>query len=234
MYCLGGICYIYQMINQALIIFLKGIKQNNDKQWYDAHKDEYKRLRIEFTQLIEELRDNVAQFDPVVAKAQRLGKPTTKVFRIHRDARFAKNKLKYKVNMSGFVSADIKSDSEPAYYLSIQPEGYSFVGGGIFMPERLVLSDIRDKIEKHPKTIAKIDHDEELRREFPDGLSRDQALKTAPRGHDIGHEAIEYLRLQSFTVGKNIPDAELTNPAFIEHVIRSFKSVYKLNRFLRP
>jgi len=222
------------MINQALLSFLKRIKQNNDKEWYDAHKDEYKKLRTEFTQLIEELGYAVAKFDPAVARAQKLGKPTTKVFRIHRDARFAKDKTKYKVNISGLVAADVKNDSQPAYYLSIQPGGYSYLGGGLFMPERLVLSEIRDKIERQPKTLAKIDQSSGLRSEFPTGLSRVHTLKTAPRGHDVEHEAIEYLRLKSFSVGKHIPDSVLTNQAFSEQITQSFKAVYQLNNFLRP
>jgi len=222
------------MIDQALVTFLKGIKKNNNKEWYDTHKAEYKQLRAEFTLLIEELGQAVAKFDPAVAKAQKLGKPTTKVFRIHRDARFAKDKAKYKTNISGLVAADVKSDSEPVYYLSIQPDGNSFVGGGLFMPERMVLSDIRDKIETHPKALTNIDHARELRTEFPGGLSRVHALKTAPRGHDVEHEAIEYLRLKSFTVGKNISDTELKNPAFTENVRQSFEAIHQLNTFLRP
>jgi uncharacterized protein (TIGR02453 family) len=221
------------MINQTLITFLKGIKKHNDKEWYDAHKQEYKMLRAEFIHWLEESAQVVATFDPAVAKAQKLGKPTTKVFRIHRDARFAKDKAKYKTNISGFVAADVKNDREPAYYVSIEPSGNSFLGGGLFMPERLVLSEIRDKIEIHPKMIAKIDHAKDLRMTFPDGLNRARALKTAPRGHDPEHEAIEYLRLKSFTVGKNISDAELKNPDFQKEVAQAFKTLYPLNTFLR-
>jgi len=222
------------MISSALITFLKGIEAHNDKQWYDTHKAEYTTLRAQFTQLIEELGSAVAEFDPAVAKARKLGKPTTKVFRIHRDARFAKRAAKYKTNISGFVSADVKSESEPSYYLSIQPGGRSFIGGGLFLPERLVLSELRDKIEAQPKRIAKIDHDAALREVFPEGLSRMHSLKTAPRGHDIEHEAIEYLRLKSFTVGKNIADTELTKPDLRKDVVAAFAQLYKLNAFLRP
>ena len=222
------------MIDQALINFLTGIKQNNDKEWYDAHKDEYKKLRADFTQLVAQLGEAVAKFDPAVAKAQKLGKPTTKVFRIHRDARFAKDKTKYKINISGLIAADVKNDSQPVYYLSIQPGDHSFLGGGLFMPERLILSEIRDKIERHPKTLTKIDQGKVLRGEFPEGLSRLHSLKTAPRGHDAEHEAIEYLRLKSFTVGRSIPDAELKNPAFIKNIEQAYRAVYELNAFLRP
>jgi len=222
------------MIHNSLITFLKGIKKNNNKDWYDAHKDEYKLLRQEFTQLIEELALEVAKFDPAVAKAQKLGKPTTKVFRIHRDARFAKDKAKYKTNISGFVSADIKSDSEPSYYLSVEPGGNSFLGGGLFMPERLVLSALRDKIELHPKALKKIENSKEFTKIFPSGLSRDRALKTAPRGHDLEHEAIEYLRLKSFTAGKTIADTELVRSDYKQEVVHAFKTLHTLSDFLRP
>ena len=214
--------------------FLKGIKKHNDKDWYDAHKDEYKKLRKEFTQLIEELGQEIATFDPAVAKAQKYGKPTVKIFRIHRDARFAKDKSKYKTNISGFVSADTKNDREPAYYLSVEPGGKSFLGGGLFNPERLALSEIRDKIELHPKKLQTIEHTDEFKRYFPNGLARTRSLKTAPRGHDPEHEAIGYLRLKSFTAGKNIPDIELQKDKLKTEVLEACKTLYQLNKFLRP
>ena len=222
------------MINQALIQFLQGIQQHNEKEWYDEHKEEYKTLRSEFTRFIEELGQEITQFDPAVAKAYQVGKPITKIFRIHRDARFSKNKAKYKTNISGFIAAGIKNDSQPAYYVSIEPGGRSYVGGGLFRPERLILSAVRDHIEMHPKTLAKIDQSKKLRAEFPAGLNRAHALKTAPRGHDVEHEAIEYLRLKSFTVGKTISDAELQKTDFSNSIRQSFKALEPLNAFLRP
>jgi uncharacterized protein (TIGR02453 family) len=221
------------MIDKKLIKFLKGIANHNDKEWYEEHKDEYKKLRTDFILQIESLRDEIAKFDPAIAKAVRLGKPTAKVYRIHRDARFSKNKGKYKTNISGFISADVKSDSEPAYYLSIEPGGRSFVGGGLFMPERMVLSEIRDKIEEKPKALNKIENDPRFKTVFPTGINREKALKTAPRGHDPEHKAIEYLRLKSFTAGNTIPDSQLSDASLEAELIDLFRTLSPLNSFLR-
>jgi uncharacterized protein (TIGR02453 family) len=221
------------MIDKKLTKFLKGIAKHNDREWYEDHKDEYKKLRADFILQIESLRDEIAKFDPAVARAVKQGKPTAKVFRIHRDARFSKDKAKYKTNISGFVSADVKSDSEPAYYFSVEPGGLSFVGGGLFMPERMVLSEIRDKIEEKPKALKKIEDTPQFKNSFPDGMGRQHSLKTAPRGHDPEHEAIEYLRLKSFTAGKNILDAQLSSSSLQSELLETFAALYPLNTFLR-
>lgn len=221
------------MIADALLTFLAGIAKHNHREWYDLHKEEYKSLRADFTQLMEELGDAVAVFDPAVAKAKKQGKPITKVFRIHRDARFARGKTKYKTNISGLIAADVKNDAEPAYYLSIEPGGKSFVGGGLFMPERLVLSEIRDQIETKPKALKKLETTPAFQAAFPHGLSRERTLKTAPRGHDPEHEAIEYLRLKSFTAGKNLPDSALKSTDCKQQILQDFQALYPVQAFLR-
>ncbi len=220
------------MINPKILTFLKGIKQNNHKEWYEENKHDYKELRTEFISLIDELADIVASFDKDVAQAQKSGKKICKVFRIHRDARFSHGKSKYKTNISGYISADVKDPTEPVYYLSIEA-GKSFLGGGIHFPERLHLNDLRDYIQANPKKLKAIENDPAFRKAFPELLDRTKSLKTAPRGFETSDPAIEYLRLGSFTAGKSIANKELYAPGFKKQVIEDFKALQKLNKFLR-
>jgi uncharacterized protein (DUF2461 family) len=59
------------MINPKLLTFLRSIKKNNKKEWYDEHKDQYKILRDEFTELMGQIRDEVATFDKAVVNGDR-------------------------------------------------------------------------------------------------------------------------------------------------------------------
>jgi uncharacterized protein (TIGR02453 family) len=219
------------MIEPSTIKFLKGIKKHNDKEWFEENKAVYKVARAEFVELLGLFALEIAKFDPAVAKAIKQKKEVVKTFRIYRDVRFSKNKTKYKTNLSGYVTADLKNPDEPVYYMSIQPGENSFFGGGLFSPERMKLNDIRDRIEADPKDIFKLAKNAEFKKYFK--LDRRGALKTAPRGYDIEHEAIEYLRLKSFTAGMKVSDQELKNPKLIKELAKPAKALYQLVNFIR-
>lgn len=197
------------MINPKLLTFLRAIKKNNNREWYEEHKDEYKVLREEFTSLLEEIRDEVSVFDTAVRRNHAKGVKTVKVFRLHRDARFSRNKAKYKTTLSGLISADVKDPTEPVYYFSIEPGNRSFIGGGLRMPEREHLDILRTYISTHYKKIQKVLSDPVLTSHFPDGLSTKYKLKKAPQGYDTKHPGIDLLRYKNFTIGKNLSDLEI-------------------------
>jgi len=220
------------MINKQLLTFLKGIKAHNEQVWYEAHKVEYQALRAEFTAWLGSLQTEIAKFDPAIATALKKGKKTLKVFRIHRDARFSHDKTKYKTNISGYISADVTSDFEPVYYVSIEP-GNSFIGGGLHTPERQFLGVIRDAIQAKPQALKKIETHPEFKATFPDLIDRSSSLKTAPRGFDTTDPAIDYLRLQSFTAHKKLADKELANESLRTDIAAAWKTLLPLNHFLR-
>ena len=220
------------MINKKLLTFLKGIKANNEQAWYEEHKAKYQTLRAEFTAWLESLQTEIAKFDPAIAAGIKHGKKTLKVFRIHRDARFSHDKTKYKTNISGYISADVASDFEPVYYVSIEP-GNSFIGGGLHTPERQFLGVIRDAIQAKPQALKKVESDPDFKSTFPDLIDRSSSLKTAPRGFDATDPAIDYLRLQSFTAHKKLADKELTNESLHTDIAAAFQTLLPLNQFLR-
>jgi len=221
------------MIQPQTLTFLRGIKKHNDKEWFEYHKDDYKAAQAHMKELLFELASEIAKFDPKVKRALKEDGSVVKTFRIYRDVRFSKDKTKYKTNLSGFVAADLKDPTEPVYYLSIEPGGKSFFGGGLHMPERLLLGDVRDYIVEHPKQLAKVEADKDFKKQFPNILSRDRALKTVPRGYDIEHEAVHYLQLQSYIAGKNVPDTMLKNKKLVQEISQSAKALYPLINFIR-
>jgi uncharacterized protein (TIGR02453 family) len=220
------------MINKKLLTFLKGIKANNEQAWYEAHKAEYQTLRAEFTEWLVSLETHIAQFDKAVAAGIKKGNQTHKVFRIHRDARFSHDKTKYKTNISGYISADVTSEFEPVYYVSIEP-GNSFIGGGLHTPERQFLGVIRDAIHAKPESFKKIESDPAFIQTFPNLIERSNSLKTAPRGFETTDPAIEYLRLSSFTAHAKLRDNDITSAELTTRICSDFATLLPLNQFLR-
>jgi uncharacterized protein (TIGR02453 family) len=216
-------------INPELLQFLRELANNNEKTWFDAHKTEYKHLRQEFVDFLSGLAERIAFFDSSVQL--RLGEPKlVKVFRINRDLRFTKDKRPYKTNMAGTIGFG-DGEGRPGYYVNIEPDNNA-VGGGIYMPSSPVLQSIRETVAEKHEELQKIVSSPEFVAAFPAGLTQHDALKTAPRGYNKDHPAIEFLRLKSFAALRNFSDEEVTQDSFVDETIDSFEALSKLNAFL--
>lgn len=218
------------MIDPSLIVFLQALAQNNDRDWFQAHKREYQSLNKTFTDYMSMVAEQIAHFD--VEIQNRLGEPKlVKVFRIYRDTRFSKDKTSYKTNFSSAIAAN-HGPGQPCYYLSIEP-GNSFAGGGVFMPPAESLQAIREKIDEKYQDLEDILDSSPFKSIFPHGLDRQAALKTAPRGYSIDHPAIDLLRLKSFVTSRNFSDAEITSSTFTDKLIETYEAISQLNAYFQ-
>ena len=95
----------------------------NSKEFYDAHKDEIKRLSIRpFHELIAEMTPEMVKIDP-----QFVTVPSRMVSRVRRDTRYTKDKTLYRANMWLFFRrARRERESVPAYYFELHPEYWAF------------------------------------------------------------------------------------------------------------
>ena len=95
----------------------------NSKEFYDAHKDEIKRLSIRpFHELIAEMTPEMVKIDP-----QFVTVPSRMVSRVRRDTRYTKDKTLYRANMWLFFRrARRERGSVPAYYFELHPEYWAF------------------------------------------------------------------------------------------------------------
>ncbi|NJL46947.1 MAG: DUF2461 domain-containing protein [Leptolyngbyaceae cyanobacterium SM2_5_2] len=216
------------MINPSTLVFLSQLAENNDKDWFQAHKEEYKTLAKEFTEFLNTIAAQVAHFD--LAVQRRLNDPkTVKVFRIYKDTRFSKDKSPYKTDFSGAIATG--GATSPVYYLRIEP-GNSLAGGGIYMPPPDVLQPIREKIDEDYGTLEEILGQPKFTAMFPTGLDREGALKTAPRGYSADHPAIDLLRLKSFVASRRFSDAEITQAGFSDQLLQTYEALSPLNGYL--
>jgi uncharacterized protein (TIGR02453 family) len=218
--------------NPAALRFFRGLAANNEKAWFEAHREDYEtEIREPMRELISEMDARIAKFAPEIG-----GDPKRSMFRINRDIRFSKDKSPYKTNAGCWFnhrSASRKVGSEAnegsaGYYFHFQP-GKSFLGAGIWMPPRPQLNKLRDAIAEKPKPFL------EMTRSIPKrfgGLSDDNALKRMPRGYAEDHPAAQYLRFQSFTTGRELTDADVTSPKLPALLAREYEALLPLVRWI--
>jgi len=212
--------------------FFRQLAAHNDKQWFEAHRTDYEQqVREPMRELIEELDARLARFAPEIG-----GDPKRSMFRINRDIRFSSDKSPYKTHAacwfhhraaSGRVGSEAPEGSA-GFYFHLQP-GKSSVGAGLWMPPRQQLNKLRAAIAEKPDPFIRMVR--ELPKRFG-GLDTEAMLKRMPRGYSDDHPAAQWLRYQSFTSGRSLTDAQVTNaklPALLE---REFDGLLPLVRWV--
>lgn len=213
--------------------FLTGLKQHNNKPWFEAHRESYEHdLREPMRALIIEMDGRLKRFAPEIG-----GDPKRGMFRINRDIRFSRDKSPYKTwaacwfahrKASTRVGQEAEEGSAGLYF-HLQP-GECLVGAGLWMPPRPVLGRIRDTIADDPKGFARM---VATLKKFG-GLDTESVplLKRMPHGYPEDHPAAKWLRYQSYTAGRAIKDSQAVGaglPALLE---REFKALLPLVRWL--
>ena len=215
-------------INSETFDFLKHLVANNNREWFQAHKQEHDKARENVIEFTAELLKQVHLVDPLVnAEAD----PKKCVLRIYRDIRFRKDKTPYKNNFGVSLPTMNSKPGGVEYYFHIQP-GEAMIAGGFWMPEADVLKKVRQEIDYNAADLKKIIDDPGFRKMF--GNFRDQErLKTAPQGYSPENENIDLLKLKSFVVMHPVTDKFLMKDDAPEQLALICSKIYPLNVFLR-
>lgn len=214
------------MLAKETVEFLKKLDKNNNRDWFNANKDAFIKANDNVIAVTGDLISRVAKFDPQVSGID----PKSCVFRIYRDVRFSKDKSPYKTNLGAFISPGGKKAMLPGYYFHVQP-GMYFSAAGKHMPDASELLKIRNAIAANTKEFLKIVNAKPFKTRFSD-LDGDRLTKP-PKGFSADHEAIEFLRLKSFTVTEEFSEKEAIGKDYPKLLADSFKAAYPLVTFLR-
>jgi|AntRauTorckE6833_2_1112554.scaffolds.fasta_scaffold00270_15 uncharacterized protein (TIGR02453 family) len=206
--------------------FLSKLRQNNNREWFEAHRDEYEESQQELIAFAEDMIKQVQAFDPSVGPQT----PKDTIFRIYRDIRFSKDKTPYKKTRGVFIKRGGKKSPYASYYIHIEP-GASFAGGGIYHPRKPALDAVRNKIYFEYEAFFKILNHPRFKKSFG-SVSTDEKLKRMPKGYDEGHPAEDYLKFKSFIIGAPVPDHEMEDPRLTETLAEMLRPAQPFLHFI--
>ncbi|MTG99379.1 MULTISPECIES: DUF2461 domain-containing protein [Myroides] len=204
-----------KQLKKEHIDFLVTLSQNNNKPWFADHKPEFDKLFAEVKAFFKVVHDEMLQHDSI---------DLLHVHRIYRDVRFSKDKTPYKTYF-GLHLGRTKPMLRGGYYVNIEP-GRSFVGGGFWEPNKEDLLRIRKEIAMDDSELREIIAEEQFQKYF--GALQGEELKTAPKGFDKEHPAIDLLRKKQYLVMRSFTDKEVLAPNFKEEVIKTFLAMRPL------
>jgi uncharacterized protein (TIGR02453 family) len=203
-------------IKNEAVNFLKVLSKNNNREWFNKHKDQYLDAQDSVIGFADALLGEMNKHDKIETVS---GKKS--LFRIYRDVRFSKNKQPYNTHWSGGFKRATKN-LRGGYYFRIQP-GNSFVAGGFWGPDPEDLKRIRQDIDCNYRDWRKLLAGKTLVKTFGK-LTGDQ-VGSAPRGYSKEHPAIDLLRYKQFTLTCKFTDKEVQSPGFYKKANEVFKNM---------
>ena len=195
--------------SDASFKFLRARAKNNDKTWFNEHKQQYEdHVRQPFLRLLTDLQPDLAQ----VSEHFRSDPKTVggSLFRIYRDARFSNDKSPYKPWQGARLFHERRKQvAAPSFYVHLQP-GQCFVGAGLWHPEPPTQRRVRQFIFDNPGSWKAAAHAPKFRKRYE--FESSEVLSRPPRGFPAEFEMIEDLKHRNFVFSRHLEEADMTGP----------------------
>src|ERR1700749_2424008 len=204
------------IIKKETFAFLKTLAKNNNRDWFNEHKDVYTQAYNNMIEFTDALLVEMNKHDHIETASGKKG-----LFRIYKDVRFSKDKTPYNTYWHGHFKRATKQ-LRGGYYFRIEP-GNSYISGGFWGPEPKDLQRIREDIEINHNDWKKLLTNKTLVNAF--GKMRGEQLSSAPRGYDKSSPAINLLRYKQFIFRHEFTDKEVLSSDFVHKANDVFKKL---------
>lgn len=210
--------------------FLKKLAQNNNREWFQQHKETFKKyLEAPAKSFVEAME---MRFEQLLPGSQAVG---GKIFRIYRDIRFSKDKTPYKTHIGiCFTEGKSKYDggcSQPIFYFHLAPPKLT-LGAGVHKFSREMLDSYRDAVvddEKGAELSRVIDEMEGIGYEV-----KGTHYKRVPHNYDKDHPRAELLLHNRLYISYTAPLPKvISSPDLVEHSMNEYKKMRPVNEWLK-
>jgi uncharacterized protein (TIGR02453 family) len=191
--------------------FLRQLRQNNTREWFQTHRKEYDLVKAGMDDLTAELIQRIGQFENFAHLQVK-----ECAYRIARDVRFSTDKSPYKTWLAASFAEGGRKANRMDYYLHIQPDGESFLGGGMYAPTPEQLARYRQEVDYNAAALKAILDAPDFATTF--GKPEGSQLKTTPKGYPKDHPDLDLLRRTQLFFWHKFTDAEVLAPDFPERV----------------
>ena len=96
---------------KEVIDFFRRLHDDNTREWFDAHRAEWTRVKGRFADFTGQLIEGISSFDPTVRGLR----PQDCTYRIARDTRFSNDKSPYKTHIGAYIAPKGKKSGFAGY-----------------------------------------------------------------------------------------------------------------------
>lgn len=205
---------MFEGFTDATVDFMWGIRFNNEKTWFEEHKETYltefyRPMQALGYELFDFIRDQRPDYDLIC-----------KVARIYRDARRLRGRGPYKESLwFGIREPADQWTAKPTFWFELMPEGWT-CGMGYYMPKPLTMAKLRARIDRDPKTMEslmrKLNRQEEFHLETLDYKK--------PRSEAPSPLVAPWYQAKSFSI---VHEDKLTDDLFSREIVERLKEDFQ-------
>ena len=212
---------------KEILNFLAELSCNNNREWFNEHKDCYRDCQQRFELFTAEWLERLKEMDPDLAPLQ----PKDCIWRIYRDVRFSSDKRPFKEWFGVFpaVRGGRKSD-RGGYYVHIQP-GQCMFGGGIWCPNKDLLNALRKEVLANYDEVESIFANPVTNKYFQD-FDSEYMLKKVPQGFPADFEHADWLKRKCYTFSTPLTDEQVCAADFVDLATEMAYAAKPINDFL--
>lgn len=214
------------MVSKGYIFdFLRDLRNNNSKEWMDENRSRYHKAKERWIEEVSLILKRLAQHDTAFSQVT----PKDTLSRINNNRRFHPDKPVYKDYFS--CDPDKTHKDVSLLHISVGPGG-SFLGGGLWRPQKEALDQYRAAIDYNGEVFKEIVETPAVQ-DFYGGLAEDdQQLKTSPQSYSIDHPQIELLRYKNIVLMRQLTNAEVLSDSFVDLVEEAYLTARPFTQYL--
>lgn len=204
---------------KEVIAFLSQLQQNNNREWFNEHKNEFLQVQARFNDFIEKLIKGIAGFDENISGL------TVKdcTYRIYRDTRFSSDKTPYKCHMGAFINPGGKKSGYAGYYFQVGATDEGFPNGNMLASGDYCFEPAVMKILREDICNGEGDFDRIVKQAKPFQIDSSEMLKRNPSGFPADAPYPEYLRLKTFCLTYQPGRSFMYSDHLLEELIELFR-----------
>lgn len=208
---------------RQLYRFLSELAENNNREWFNAHKETYLTLRKQWEDNIARLRQTLIQHQPELIR-----QPAKDIsYRIYRDIRFSNDKTPYKTYFAAAITPYGRKTDRAAFYFELSPlrnEIYT----GIWKATPQMVRKLRQAISDNSEEFTEI-----MEPLIPEYNLAGETLKTAPKGFSTDDPMLPYLRQKQLAIHRHIPQEQILEATdWTEIIAQEYLRLKPFNDFI--
>lgn len=216
------------MDSRRILQFLRDVMANNNRQWFQEHKEEYLAVKDDFERGVAQAIARISTFDPSVAHI------TVKdaTYRFYRDTRFSQDKSPYKNHLGAYIAAHGKKSLHGGYYIHLEPDHCLVACGDYWLPTNILTSCRNEimgnteewlKCVRSPEFLKYYGAGESARWDDPQGFGLER-LKTCPAGFPRDYEHIGYLRMKDYCCWHHVDEDFFEGDGWLDEIELMFRA----------
>ena len=239
------------MNSTRILNFLRQIAANNNREWFQAHRDEYEAVRKDFNNGIAQAITAITEFDDEIAHVQ----VKDCVYRFNRDTRFSPDKSPYKRHLGAYICMKGKKALRGGYYIHLEPGNCLLATGSYWLPTNILTACRNEIIANTAQWLAAVENPafvktfgkpgegqwpeysaNEVGEDTPEKASEKgfglTMLKSCPVGFPRDYEYIQYLRMKDYCCWHHVPDTFFEGDRWISEAVKIFRVAKPMMDFM--